>query len=84
MIQMTHRYEMREGIPQIVIYVYTSLDYEFAQDFDIIRYNASNTADKIREYVRSNFSEVEESAIMLIVNGVILGSVSLTNVLSKA
>lgn len=84
MIQMTHRYEMREGIPQIVIYVYTSLDYEFAQDFDIIRYNASNTADKIREYVKSNFSDVEESTIMLIVNGVILGSVSLTNVLSKA
>ena len=83
MIQMTHRYEMREGIPQIVIYVYTSLDYEFAQDFDIIRYNATNTVDKIREYVKINFSKVEETPIMLIINGVVIGSISLKNILTN-
>lgn len=74
---------MREGIPQIVIYVYTSLDYEFAQDFDIIRYNATNTVDKIREYVKINFSKVEETPIMLIINGVVIGSISLKNILTN-
>lgn len=74
---------MREGIPQIVIYVYTSLDYEFAQDFDIIRYNATNTVDKIREYVKINFSKVEETPIMLIINGVVIGSISFKNILTN-
>ena len=40
MVQMTHRFEMRDGIAQIVIYIYTPLDYEFATDDKVIRYNA--------------------------------------------
>lgn len=83
MIQITHRYEMRDGIPQIVIYVYTSMEYEFAQDLDIIRYNATNTVDKIREYVKNNFTNVKNPTLMIIVNGVILGSITLTDILEK-
>lgn len=83
MIQMTHRYEMRDGIPQIVIYVYTPIDYEFATDFGTIKYNAINTASKIREYVQKNFSNNTNSTVMLIVNGVILGSVAITSILAK-
>lgn len=83
MIQMTHRYEMRDGIPQIVIYVYTPLDYEFATDFDTIRFNAINTASKIREYAQKNFSNIQNSTVMLIINGVILGSIALNNIITK-
>ncbi len=81
MIQLTHRFEMRDGIPQIVIYVYTPIEYEFALDIDSVKKNAVNTVGKIREYVQKNFSNTNNSTVMLIVNGVILGSVALTNIL---
>lgn len=83
MIRLTHRYEIRDGIPQIVIYAYTPVEYEFAMDFDTIKRNAVNTVGKIREYAQEKFSNVNNSTVMLIVNGVIIGSVALTNLLAK-
>ncbi len=82
MIQLTHRFEMRDGIPQIVIYAYTPVDYEFATDFGTIRRNAINTVGKIREYAQKNFTNINNSTVMLIVNGIIIGSVALTNLLA--
>ena len=82
MIQITHRYEMRDGIPQIVIYAYTAVEYEFAVDFDTIRKNAVNTVGKIREYVQKKFANVNNSTVMLILNGIVIGSVALTNLLA--
>lgn len=82
MIQLTHRYEMRDGIPQIVIYTYTPVEYEFAKDFDTVKNNAINTVGKIREYAQEKFSNIQNSTVMLIVNGVIIGSVALTNLLA--
>lgn len=82
MIQITHRYEMRDGMPQIVLYAYTPVEYEFAMDFDTIKKNAINTAGKIREYVQEKFSNVNNSTVMLIVNGIVIGSVALTNLIA--
>ena len=82
MIQITHRYEIRDKITQIVIYTYTTVEYEFAVDFDTIRKNAVNTVGKIREYVQNKFSNVNNSTVMLIVNGIVIGSVALTNLLA--
>ncbi len=83
MIQIIHRYEMRDGIPQIVIYAYTPVDYEFATDFGTIKSNAINTVNKIREYVQDNFINTPNSMAMLIINGVIIGSVTVSNIISK-
>ncbi len=83
MIQMTHRFEMRDGIAQIVIYIYTPLEYEFASDERIIKNNASYTVDKIRNYVQYNFSKLSDTPVMLIMDGIILGNLSLNTILSK-
>ena len=80
---MTHRFEMRNGVAQIVIYIYTPLDYEFASDDKIIQNNASYTADKIRNYVQDNFSKLSDTPVMLIMDGIILGSLSLNSILKK-
>ena len=74
MIQMTHRFEMRDGIAQIVIYIYTPLEYGFASDERIIKNNASYTVDKIRNYVQYNFSKLSDTPVMLIMDGIILGN----------
>ena len=83
MIQMTHRFEMRDGIAQIVIYIYTPLEYEFASDERIIKNNASYTVDKIRNYVQYNFSKLSDTPVMLIMDGIILGNLSLNTILSN-
>lgn len=83
MIQMTHGFEMRDGIAQIVIYIYTPLEYEFASDERIIKNNASYTVDKIRNYVQYNFSKLSDTPVMLIMDGIILGNLSLNTILSK-
>lgn len=83
MVQLTHRFEMRDGIAQIVIYAYTPLEYEFAIDNDSIRRNAINTVGKIREYAQEKLTNINNPTVMLIVNGVIIGSVALTNLLAK-
>ena len=83
MIQMTHRFEMRDGIAQIVIYIYTPLEYEFASDERIIKNNASYTVDKIRNYVQYNFSKLSDTPVMLIMDGIILGNLSLNTIHSK-
>ena len=83
MIRMTHRFEMRDGIAQIVIYIYTPLEYEFASDERIIKNNASYTVDKIRNYVQYNFSKLSDTPVMLIMDGIILGNLSLNTILSK-
>lgn len=82
MIQMTHRFEMRDGIAQIVIYIYTPLEYEFASDERIIKNNASYTVDKIRNYVQYNFSKLSDTPVMIIMDGIILGNLSLNTILS--
>lgn len=74
MVQMTHRYEMRNGIPQIVIYIYTPLEYEFATDEKTIQYNAKNTVEKIKEYTLKNFPKINDYIAMIIIDGVVIGS----------
>ena len=74
---------MRDGIPQIFIYIYTPLEYEFSSDNDMLKYNAINTASSIREYVKNNFSSTPNSTAMIIINGVVLGSLPVNKILSK-
>lgn len=75
---------MRDGKPQIVIYAYTPVDYEFATDFSTIKSNAITTAGKIREYVQKNFLNVQNETALLIVNGVILGTLVVSDILAKS
>lgn len=83
MIQITHRFQVFNSIPQIVIYAYTPVEYEFATEDSSIKYNALNVANKVREYAQKNFSHINNPTVTLIVNGVIMGSVALTTLLAK-
>jgi len=83
MIQITHRFEMRNGIPQVVIYCYTPLEYEFATDFNELKSNAIDTVNSIKEYVQKHFSNINNATAMIIINGVIIGSTALANLLTK-
>ncbi len=86
MFRFIHRLEMRDGEEKIVLYAYTPVNYEFASELGDIKKNAINTAGKIREYVQKHFLNlnIENPTILLILNGVILGSVKLTEFLAKA
>ena len=82
MIQITHRFEMRDGIAQVVLYCYTPVEYEFATDFNEIKNNAITTVNGIRDYVQNHFSHIQNQTAMIIVNGVVLGSTAISNILT--
>ena len=83
MIQITHRLEMRDNTPTIVFYAYTPVDYEFATDFDEIRQNAQATVLGIRDYALKHFFNLHNTMAMVIVNGVIIGTTTIANLLAK-
>ena len=83
MIHITHRFQMRDGIAQVVLYCYTPIEYEFATDFNEIHNNAINTANGIRDYIQKNFSHIQNQTAMIIVNGVVLGSTAISNILTN-
>lgn len=81
---ITHRYETRDNNQMIVIYAYTPVSYEFATEDKDIKINAINTAGKIREYVAKNFSKYSSNpTVLLIINGVVIGTIGLTSLLAK-
>lgn len=83
MIQFTHRFEMRDSIPQVVIYAYSPVSYEFSTDLGEIRTNAINTAGAIRDYILKHFSNIKDEKAMIILNGVVLGSIVIGDILQK-
>lgn len=85
MFRFMHRMEMRENKEMLVIYSYTPVNYEFSQELGELKRNAITTAGKIREYAQNNLSNlnIKNPTVLLILNGVILGSVKLTELLAK-
>ena len=74
-MNFTHRFEMRDGIPQIVIYAYTPVEYEFAEEFESIKGHTHDVANSIKSYAKENFSKHPDEMSMIILNGTILGSI---------
>lgn len=85
MFRFMHRMEIRDNNEYLVIYSFTPVDYEFANEPGSIRKNVISTVGKIREYAQKNLSFLHNTnpTVLLILNGVIIGSVKLTELLSK-
>lgn len=85
MFRFIHRLEIRDNTEYLVLYTFAPVNYEFATELGDIKTNAINTVGKIREYAQKNLSNfsTKNPTILLILNGVILGSIPLTSLLSK-
>ncbi|MEG2310696.1 MAG: stage II sporulation protein D [Clostridia bacterium] len=77
-MEIYHKLETIDGIKQTVIYVKYPDEYEFSLDFDSMKQKVSNVADKIREYALKNIGNISDNTVLLILNGVVVGTLLLT------
>lgn len=79
-MNITHKIEAVNGVEQIVLYVDYPDDYEFGLDFDALKRNVENVTDKIREYAFKNINKVTNETALLVLNGVIIGTLMVSGI----
>lgn len=83
MEEIYHKYEKYNGTDTLVIYVNYPADYEFGIDFETTKKRIKSLAQKIREYAFSNLDKFNNQTVLLILNGVVVGSILLTTLTGK-
>lgn len=81
-MEIYHKIENINNQNIAVIYVNYPSEYEFSLDFDSIKKNVSNVADKIRQYAMKNVTKVSDNTVLLILNGVVIGTIMLTQLVA--
>ncbi len=82
-MNIIHKLEVRDGILQNVMYVYYPTEYEFSLDFQSIKRHVIGVTDKIRSYALNNISKFTNDTVLLILNGVIVGSLLLSQLIGN-
>lgn len=77
-MKIYHSIETIDGKEQILLFVEYPAEYEFSLDFDSLKKNVANVADKIREYAFKNLGGFSDNTALLILNGVVVGTLMLT------
>lgn len=73
-MKIYHKEEYVDNSLQIVLYVEYPDDYEFGIDFDKIKKNVNDVADKIRAYALKNIGGIKDNTVLLVLNGVVIGT----------
>ncbi len=81
-MEVYHKFETIDGKEQYVIYVDYPYEYEFGLDFNKFKENVSDITNKVKEYVTKKLSEVKNSTALLVLNGVIIGTVVLSRIMN--
>ena len=79
MEEIYHKYKIYNGQNTLMLYVNYPDEYEFSLDFDSLKKNVKSVASKIREYAFKNLGTVKNETALLILNGVVVGTILLTN-----
>lgn len=83
MEKIYHKYSLYQGKNILTIYVEYPDSYEFSLDFKTIKKSAKSLANKIREYAFKNIGNVSNQTALLVLNGVVIGTVLITSLTSK-
>ena len=81
-MEVHHKFETVNGKEQFVIYVDYPFEYEFGMDFNSFKENTKNVVNKIKEYATKNLSKVKASTALLVLNGIIIGTVVLSHIIN--
>jgi len=76
--EIYHKYKKINGVNTLVIYVDYPDEYEFSLDFNSFKKNVRKVSDKIREYAMKNIGTVSNQTALLVLNGVVIGTLFLT------
>ena len=78
MEKIYHKYKNINGVDTLIIYVDYPDNYEFALDIEGFKKNVKKVSDKIREYALKNVGTVSNQTALLVLNGVVVGTLLLT------
>ncbi len=76
-MEIKHKYESIDGIKTLVIYVNYPDDIEFGIDFKDYKNKIKNTVKSIKDYIVSNLNDISDNTALLILNGIVVGTVAL-------
>lgn len=83
-MKISHKIENINGSDQLVMYVEYPAEYEFSLDFDSIKKNVANVSEKIRDYAMKNIGKVTDNTVLLILNGVVVGTLMVSQLVSPS
>lgn len=80
-IRVCHKLEIIDNKKQFVIYADYPFEYEFGLDFNTHKQKVKDVSNSIREYVKKNLGSIKDATVMLVLNGVIIGTFALSQLL---
>lgn len=80
-IRVCHKLEIIDNKKQFVIYADYPFEYEFGLDFNTHKQKVKDVSNSIKEYVKKNLGSIKEATVMLVLNGVIIGTYALSQLL---
>lgn len=80
-IRVCHKLEIIYNKKQFVIYADYPFEYEFGLDFNTHKQKVKDVSNSIKEYVKKNLGSIKDATVMLVLNGVIIGTFALSQVL---
>lgn len=81
-MEVYHKFETINGTDQFVIYVDYPFEYEFGMDFNSFKENTKSIVNKVKDYATKNLSKVKASTALLVLNGIIIGTVVLSHIIN--
>lgn len=79
-IKVSHKLEMINNKKEFVIYADYPFEYEFGLDFNNFKQKVEDISVSIKEYVKKNLSTVKNATAILVLNGIIVGTFALSQV----
>lgn len=80
-IRVCHKLEIINNQKQFVVYADYPFEYEFGLDFDAYKQKVKDVSFSIRQYIKKNLGSVKDATVMLVLNGVIMGTFALSQIL---
>lgn len=77
-IKVCHKLEIIDNKKQFVVYAEYPCEYEFGLDFYTYKQRVKDVSTSIKEYVKKNLIPFKDATIMLVLNGVIIGTFALS------
>ena len=82
-MKISHKILNVAGVEKIYLYIIVEDIYEFGKE-NLGKGENSNLLTKLREYVANNLSELKKAGVVIVINGIVIGTVTLAALYPKA
>ena len=80
-IKVCHKFEIINNKKEFVVYADYPFEYEFGLDFDRYKEKVKEVTSEIKKYVKSHLESVKDATAILVLNGVIIGTFAISQII---